>query len=258
MMPHKQPRLFSIERRGQSGVAALSSANTNMDSQAAALGEAGIAKILEELAALREEVNSIHKDQTRIANEDDDMKRDVRVEVAQMVRSIGHAKTQIAAIKNPVDGTDEVEKASLQLEEITKATEAATDDIMSATDEVEQILKEIHAHTVEDPDIAPLVDKAGEKLIEIIEACAFQDLTGQRVTQVVKTLRFIESRVLSMIDIWGLEAFQDVDLSDGVESNADGEGDGEVEGSEDDEALLNGPALGGQGLSQADIDALFD
>jgi chemotaxis protein CheZ len=167
-----------------------------------------------------------------------------------MVRSIGRAKTQIAAIKNPVVGRDEMEKASLQLEEITKATEEATHTIMTATDDVEQILKKVHAHTVEDPDVSPLIDEAGERLIAIIEACAFQDLTGQRVTQVVRTLRYIESRVLEMIDIWGLDAFKDVEIPDD-------EGEGAAAVDEDDE-LLNGPALGGQGLSQADIDALFD
>lgn len=201
---------------------------------------------------MRGEVDEVRRNQVRIANEDDGMKRDVRVEVAQMVRSIGRAKNEIAAIKNPVVGHDEMEKASLQLEEITKATENATNEIMTATDDVEQLLKKIHAQTVDDPDVGPLLDAAGERLITIIEACAFQDLTGQRVTQVIKTLRFIESRILAMIDIWGLDAFMDVEIPDDEFSHA-------PEGAaDDDEALLNGPALGGQGLSQADIDALFD
>jgi chemotaxis protein CheZ len=144
-----------------------------------------------------------------------------------------------------------MEKASLQLEEITKSTEDATNEIMSATDEVEQLLKRIHAQTVDDPDVAPLIDEASERLIAIIEACAFQDLTGQRVTQVVKTLRYIESRVLAMIDIWGLEAFQDIDIP--LDEN-----DEDAAGESDEDELLNGPALAGAGLSQADIDALFD
>src|SRR3546814_8027498 len=101
--------------------------------------------------------------------------------------------------------------------------------------------------TVEDGEVAPLIDEASERLIAIIESCSFHDLTGHRVTQVVKTLRFIESRILAMIDIWGLEAFRDLPLPP----------DDETEEREDAE-LLNGPALGGAGLSQDDIDALFD
>ncbi|SDG07751.1 protein phosphatase CheZ [Thalassobaculum litoreum] len=251
MMAAKHEKLFSIERRAKKAGAAgvLKSANTDIPPMA--LADGGVEMILAQIAELRQEVAELRGvKETEIA-EDDDMKRDVRVEIAQMVRSIGRAKTQIAAIKNPVMGRDEMEKASLQLEEITKQTEDATNEIMSAADEVEQLLKQIHSHTVEDPDVALLIDHASERLIAIIEACAFQDLTGQRVTQVVKTLRYIESRVLAMIDIWGLEAFKDVDIPD----------EGTIEGAHDEQdehELLNGPALGGQGLSQADIDALFD
>lgn len=251
MMAAKQDKLFSIERRAKQAGAPGALVGANTDLPPAALAGDGVELILNQIAELRQEVAQIRGQQAEEPEADNDMRRDVRVEIAQMVRSIGRAKSEIAAIKNPVMGRDEMEKASLQLEEITKATEEATHEIMSATDDVEQILKQIHSHTVEDPDVTPLIDQAGERLIAIIEACAFQDLTGQRVTQVVRTLRFIESRVLAIIDIWGLDAFKDVEIPDESGSGAD------AEVSEEDE-LLNGPALGGQGLSQADIDALFD
>lgn len=251
-MAAKHEKLFSIERRSKQAGAPGVLLSANTDISPAALGDGGVELILGQIAELRQEIAELRGGKVEDAGEDDDMRRDVRVEIAQMVRSIGRAKSQIAAIKNPVMGRDEMEKASLQLEEITKATEEATNEIMSATDDVEQLLKKIHSHTVEDPDVGPLIDQAGERLIAIIEACAFQDLTGQRVTQVVKSLRFIESRVLAMIDIWGLDAFKDVDIPEGsAEDAADPDGD-------EEEELLNGPALGGQGLSQADIDALFD
>jgi len=250
MMAAKHGKLFSIERRAKANAApgGLIGANSDLP---LAVGDAGLERILAEIGELRQEIASLRPGHVGHEDEDNDMKRDVRVEIAQMVRSIGRAKSEIAAIKNPVVGRDEMEKASLQLEEITKATEDATNEIMSATDDVEQLLKKIHSHTVEDPDVTPLIDQASERLIAIIEACAFQDLTGQRVTQVVRTLRFIESRVLAMIDIWGLEAFKDVEIPEDEVSAA------ATEANEDDE-LLNGPALGGSGLSQADIDALFD
>lgn len=251
MMAAKHEKLFSIERRSKKTGAAGGLKGANTDIAPAALADGGVEMILAQIAELRQEVSELRGARETEIAEDSDMKRDVRVEIAQMVRSIGRAKSQIAAIKNPVMGRDEMEKASLQLEEITKQTEDATNEIMSAADEVEQLLKKIHSHTVEDPDVAPLIDLAGERLIAIIEACAFQDLTGQRVTQVVKTLRYIESRVLAMIDIWGLDAFKDVDIPD------EGEAEDLHDEQEEDE-LLNGPALGGQGLSQADIDALFD
>ncbi|MCR9070422.1 MAG: hypothetical protein NXI18_01785 [Alphaproteobacteria bacterium] len=250
-MAAKQEKLFSIERRAKQAGAAGVLQGANSDLPPGVIAGEGVELILSQIAELRQEVAKLRKGTSEEEDPDNDMRRDVRVEIAQMVRSIGRAKSEIAAIKNPVMGRDEMEKASLQLEEITKATEEATHEIMSATDEVEQLLKQIHTHTVEDPDVTPLIDQAGERLITIIEACAFQDLTGQRVTQVVRTLRFIESRVLAMIDIWGLDAFKDVEIPDESGAAASPEAN-------EEEELLNGPALGGQGLSQADIDALFD
>src|SRR3546814_17861638 len=97
---------------------------------------------------------------------------------------------------------------------------------------------------VEDGEVAPLIDEASERLIAIIEACSFHDLTGQRVTQVVKTLRFIESRILAMIDIWRLEAFRDLPLppEDDTEQREAAE-------------QLNGPEHGCDCLSHAGIHA---
>lgn len=241
-MPQVQANPFSAERRAQDVATAPVAHMDNADT----------ALLLEEIRALRSEVSDLRATFARQSDDDDEMKRDVRLEIAQMVRSIGRAKAEIAAIKHPESDTDQVETASSQLEAITQTTEDATNDIMSAVDDIEQTLKKITALTVEDTDVSLLVDEASDKLISIIEACSFQDLTGQRVSQVISTLRFIESRILAMIDIWGLEAFQELPIEP-VDEAVDEEG-----GEGDDAELLNGPALGGQGLSQEDIDALFD
>lgn len=254
-MAHAPAKLFSVERRGQHVAAAA------VIPTAAPLPTG---EILDELRALRAEMAELREtvaNQASLAaaehstahhdlDDDDAMKRDVRIEIAQMVRSIGRAKAEIAAIKHPEAGTDQMEVASHQLEAITATTEKSTNEIMTAVDDIEATLKKITALTVDDAEVALHVDHASERLIAIIEACSFQDLTGQRVTQVVRTLRFIESRILAMIDIWGLEAFRDLPLPDDEMANQDDE--------REDAELLNGPSLGGKGLSQDDIDALFD
>ena len=52
-----------------------------------------------------------------------------------------------------------------------------------------------------------------DKVIQIFEACNFQDLTGQRITKVVSTLRFVEDRIMQMMDIWGgIETFKDIEV----------------------------------------------
>jgi chemotaxis protein CheZ len=176
----------------------------------------------------------------------EDAMRDVKVEIARMVREIGRVKREIAAVSNPTGiAEDQVDTASRQLEAIVKTTEDATNRIMSSVDEVNDTLDHMRQAAIQGEDVKDLIDSCGAPLTRIIEACSFQDLTGQRISQVVYTLRFIETRILAMIEIWGLEAFQDLP------------GD-EVPSMDDGDPLLNGPALEGQGLSQADIDALFD
>ena len=77
-------------------------------------------------------------------------------------------------------------------------------------------------------------------------ACSFQDLTGQRMTKVVNTLRYLETRVNAMIEIWGITA-QDAEklVQQHIEAKPDGH-------------LLNGPARDGEGVAQDDIDRLLN
>ena len=92
-----------------------------------------------------------------------------------------------------------------------------------------------------------LVADMQERVIKIFEACNFQDLTGQRITKVVATLKFIETHIMRMMEIWGgMDAFKDIE----VVAMAQREGDAK---------LLNGPKIEGETghASQDDIDSLF-
>jgi chemotaxis protein CheZ len=86
-----------------------------------------------------------------------------------------------------------------------------------------------------------------DHVIKIFESCNFQDLTGQRITKVVSTLKFIETHIIRMMEIWGgIDAFKD--YAPTARSERDG-----------DAKLLNGPKLDDDPghASQDDIDALF-
>jgi hypothetical protein len=84
------------------------------------------------------------------------------------------------------------------------------------------------------------------QVTEVLTACSFQDITGQRTTKVVNTLRYLEQRVNSMMEIWGV---------DGVTPTAAPPPD--IEDRRPDAHLIHGPAADG-GPSQADVDALFE
>ena len=85
-----------------------------------------------------------------------------------------------------------------------------------------------------------------DKINAMFEACAFQDITGQRVTKVLGSLKFIEERINAMADLWGRKGLSEAPV------RADKDDDGPKG------ERLEGPALEGEGTSQDDIDKIFD
>ena len=86
-----------------------------------------------------------------------------------------------------------------------------------------------------------------DNVLRIFEACNFQDLTGQRISKVMATMKFIEHHITVMMDIWG--------GVDAIRAHAPRPVDDRV----GDARLLNGPKLPGDAghASQDDIDAMF-
>ena len=123
--------------------------------------------------------------------------------------------------------------ASVELDAVVRDTERATESIMS---EAEKLM------SVEPTDLATYKAEVDAAMMRIFEACSFQDLTGQRVTKVISTLRHIEERVTKFAGALG--------VTDAApkESAADARAR---------EQILNGPAMNGPATSQDDIDALF-
>ena len=76
----------------------------------------------------------------------------------------------------------------------------------------------------------------------IYEACSFQDITGQRITKVVGTLKTIEAKVVQIVATFG---------------NGDRETLDEFAGAATDAALLNGPQHPAVAMDQSDIDKLL-
>jgi chemotaxis protein CheZ len=125
-------------------------------------------------------------------------------------------------------------------------TESATETILGGAEEIDQMVQTLMARLKDEQNQA-LASDIQDRVVKIFEACNFQDLTGQRITKVVGTLKFIETHIVRMMEIWGgLEAFKDIQ----AEKIAERKGDA---------ALLNGPKLAGEvgHASQDDIDSLF-
>ena len=217
-------------------------------------GENGVnnTELFHAIQELREEVAGLRQAQTgrtvALSEDHSALKEslEVRVEIAQMVRMIGRAKLEIASIKHPMaEEDDRMKLAASELDAIVVATEASTQDILAASERMETLVRTITGLHPEDGDMTRLGDQMANEIIKIFEACSFQDITGQRINKVVKTIRFIEEKILAMINIWGAEAF--IDLPVASDPSASG-----------DDSLMNGPQLQNQGITQDEINALFD
>ncbi len=90
------------------------------------------------------------------------------------------------------------------------------------------------------------VEPAFEDAMEILQACSFQDIAGQRLSKVTELLENLEERMHSLVHETGID-----DSPDAI-----GEEEMEIERRRK-ELILHGPQLTGEGVSQDEIDALL-
>ncbi|GAB4537016.1 MAG: protein phosphatase CheZ [Roseibium sp.] len=170
----------------------------------------------------------------------------LKVELDAIYEAIAQTKKEIATLHQTTGSEgEEMTRVTNELDAVVIGTEGATETILSAAEFIDETANTLSARVAEDD--TGLTSDIQEKVVEIFEACNFQDLTGQRITKVVGTLRFVEDRIIQMMDIWGgIESFKDIE----AEQRKQREGD---------DALLNGPSLESDVdvATQDDIDALF-
>lgn len=168
-------------------------------------------------------------------------------QLSELQEAIDKTKREIAILYEDGASGERLGQIVDELEHVVGGTETATDTILAAAEKIDGDMTGFIRSLPEGVDDTAAAE-AQEQVIKIMEACNFQDLTGQRITKVVKALRFIEDRVGAMRDIWGEKSFDGIEL-DKPEIDED-----------DPQSLLHGPAREGEeGRStQDDIDALFD
>jgi chemotaxis protein CheZ len=169
-------------------------------------------------------------------------------ELQELSHHIDNTKREIAMLAGgaaPGPGPG-ILAANFELDAIVKATEDATNNIMTAAETIEAIADKLGS------DAELTVEERNAQLAEIrshvarvFEHCSFQDITGQRISKVIKTLDYIETRIENMIQIWGKQ-----NIVQHVEEPAP------IDPS-DESHLLNGPQLPDQGVTQNEIDQLF-
>jgi chemotaxis protein CheZ len=169
----------------------------------------------------------------------------VHQEIQELLTFIRNAKSEIAAIR-PQDINDlHIPVATDELDAVIKATEEATDCVLDAAERLSDMAGEVD-------------DKTGEQLTEIVtriyEASNFQDITGQRISKVVATLRHIEETVGRVAGLLN-QSSDERTTQTGTSADATEIVDAATDDAE--AGLLNGPQMPDSANSQDEIDALL-
>jgi chemotaxis protein CheZ len=171
----------------------------------------------------------------------------LKIELDLIHDAISRTKREIAVLHGKSFEGNEMAKVNGELGAVVGGTEEATQQILEAAEAIDNAATALAKVTSADQQKI-LSEEIQERVVSIFEACNFQDLTGQRISKVMTTMKFIENHIMVMMDIWG--------GVDAIKAHAPPH----VDAREGDARLLNGPKLDGDDghASQNDIDALFD
>lgn len=151
---------------------------------------------------------------------------------------IKELRGEITNIKPDDIKKEHIPTATDELDAVVEATEEATGTIMDSAEAIESICEELPNDTAA---------KISDKIVQIYEACSFQDITGQRITKVISALHNIEEKVDRLLSVIG----------ESSDTQGSEPRDTRSKTSKSDDDLLNGPALPEQRVSQDDIDSIL-
>jgi chemotaxis protein CheZ len=154
-------------------------------------------------------------------------------EVEELGRTIAIAKSEIAALRVDDITDHDIPFATDELDAIVEHTAQATHAILESCETLDAV-----SEVVTGEPAAKLQDA----VTRIYEACSFQDITGQRITKVVTTLKVIEEKVAHIIATFGPSIAAQGRAAAIIATDAD---------------LLNGPQLPAHAMDQSDIDKLL-
>ncbi len=236
-----QRKVFRIEQMSPTGAAAAVFAGE-------AVSGLREQEILTELKALRDLI------ERRLASgpaidasevEPDGLRR-LKDETDTIHRAISRSKQEIAALHVSAFNSVGTSRVTRELDAVVEGAERATQQILDCGEDIEEAANTLSASLKSEQERA-LAQDIQDHVIRIFEACNFQDLSGQRITKVLATLKFVEDRIARMMEIWGgIEALTDYAAA------ATAARDREPK-------LTHGPKLDGSSghASQNEVDALF-
>lgn len=164
----------------------------------------------------------------------------LRNEIIRLADYITSAKEEIfGMVPNSEDSPRHLGKAGQELNAVVAATEEATNIILDAADEIQGVVAKLPKSNES--------TKINDATIRIYDASNFQDITGQRINKVIKTLEYVEATVARLICLFSDSPDE---LSDAAEKLKE-----MLKDKRPDSELMHGPAL--KPPTQDEIDSLF-
>lgn len=157
-------------------------------------------------------------------------------ELKTIVQSIDSAKHEIASIRPKELTEHELPDATNSLDIIIQTSEEACGNILSCAEELMEISEYVPAK---------LQERLTAISTKLFESSNFDDLNGQRVRKVIKTIRTIEDKLKGLLDIYG-EAYETMAPDEPAQSKTK------------EEELMNGPQDTGEATSQEEIDKILN
>ncbi|MBX2834395.1 MAG: protein phosphatase CheZ [Micavibrio sp.] len=157
-------------------------------------------------------------------------------ELKDLQRIIEQTRAEVGAAQAGDISDKHIPTATDELDAVVANTADATGKIMDSCEAIDEIAGNLGEQGA----------VISGETIKIFEACSFQDITGQRITKVVSTLKTIEEKVSRLVNALGAAMPDAGSVSEGEDTR------------QGDERLLNGPQMSDKAISQDDIDKLLD
>jgi chemotaxis protein CheZ len=158
-------------------------------------------------------------------------------ELAAVADYIKRIKVEIGALRANEICRDRLPEAHRELGGVVSTTASATHAIMGAA---EDILAN------GDEPLERYRERVEGRMLEILEACSFQDITGQRINRVLEDLAQVERRLNRFADAVNARDAEDARDPEEV-----------IRQARRDALLLHGPQDVGVAIDQDEIDKLF-
>jgi chemotaxis protein CheZ len=162
-------------------------------------------------------------------------------ELKDLGSTIAKAKAEIAALRVEEIAASHIPAATDELDAIVQHTAAATEAILESCEKLDGLADKLASK------YATVLQSATTR---IFEACSFQDITGQRISKVVATLKTIEARIAHIVATVGMANMTPEAPAVSGQQVANSSGPSLP-------SLENGPPLPGAAMDQSDIDRLL-